>query len=98
MNLEEKQALSEAVASEFKDAWKTPEGREALALKITKYIRQDVEQQDLSGLILDKEYLTLGQKPEYTLNSKLKAYWHEPGSYAPRTAMTQRVYCSNGHD
>lgn len=92
MNLEEKQVLAEACAAEFKDAWKTPEGREALAQKITKYIRLDVEQQDLSGLLLDKEYLTLGQKPEYTLLSKLKAYWHEPGSYAPRTGMTQKVF------
>lgn len=92
MDFKEREALAKAFADEFKDAWKTREGREALAEKIVKYIRIDVQQRDLSELLLDKDYIPLGQEAEFTEVKGLKAYWHEPGSFAPRSQMIQNVF------
>lgn len=68
------------------------EGRRAIAAKIVQYVSNEVEASDLSGLILDKVYVQLGNQYEWIHRSKLKAFWHEPGSYAPRTSMTQRTF------
>lgn len=68
------------------------EGRRAIAAKIVQYVTNEVEVSDLSGLILDKVYIQLGNQYEWIHRSKLKAFWHEPGSYAPRTSMTQRAF------
>lgn len=70
----------------------TEEGRKAVAQKIVQYVSNEVEQRDLSGLILDVVNVSLGQTYEWVYRGKLQAYWHEPGSYAPRTAMTQKVF------
>jgi len=68
------------------------EGRKAVANKIVQYISNEVEVSDLSGLILDKVYVRLGDQYEWIHRSKMKAYWSEPGSYAPRTSMSQRTF------
>jgi len=68
-----------------------PARRAALANKIVKYISDSIEQRDLASIILPKEYIPVGTTAEYAIRGKLKAYWHEPGSYAPRTRMFQRV-------
>lgn len=68
------------------------EGRRAIAAKIVQYVSNEIEASDLSGLILDKVYVQLGNQYEWVHRSKLQAYWHEPGSYAPRTSMTQRTF------
>ena len=81
-----------AFAEEMKTAIDSKEGRIAVANKITKYISDSIEQSDLASLILPKEFVPVGTTPEYTIRGKLKAYWHEPGSYAPRTRMTQKVF------
>lgn len=82
-----------ALAAEISQTWDSgEEGRRALAQKITKELQNDVEQRDLSGFIFDKEFIPEGQEVEWKLKSKMKVYWHEPGSYAPRTAVTQRVF------
>lgn len=67
-------------------------GRKAVAELIVNYVSNQIEQQDLSELVLDKQTIQLGQIYEWIHRSKLKAYWHEPGSYAPRTQMTQRSF------
>jgi hypothetical protein len=66
--------------------------RSALAKKITQKLQNDIEQRDLSGFLLDKEFIPLGTNVEWTLPSKMRVYWHEPGSYAPRTAIFQKVF------
>jgi len=81
-------------AEEMKDAVASNnyEKRTALANKIVKYISDSIEQRDLASLILPKEFIPVGTTAEYAIPGKLRAYWHEPGSYAPRTAMTQKVF------
>lgn len=91
MNTKEKWAK---FAEEMKEAvaGNDPEKRSALANKIVKYISDSIDQRDLASLILPKEFIPVGTTAEYVLPGKLKAYWHEPGSYAPRSAITQRVF------
>lgn len=78
-------------AEELKDAVRDDEKRVAVANKIAKYVSDSIEQRDLASLILPKEVIPVGTSAEYIIRGKLKAYWHEPGSYAPRTSMKQRV-------
>lgn len=82
----------EAFAEEMKAAVHDDEARTAIAKKIVKYISDSIEQRDLASLMLPKETIPVGTTAEYVVRSGLKAYWHEPGSYAPRTAMTQKVF------
>jgi hypothetical protein len=70
----------------------TEAGRKVVAEKVLEYVTNQIEQQDLSELILDKKTVGVGQTYEWIHRGKLKAYWHEPGSYAPRTAMTQKTF------
>jgi hypothetical protein len=79
-------------AQEMRDALETEEGRHAVAEKIVKYVSDSVEQRDLAALLLPKEVIPVGTTAEYALPGKLKVYWHEPGSYAPRTQMAQKVF------
>lgn len=69
-----------------------PEKRSALAKKITQKLQNEVDQRDLSGMLLDKEFIPLGTQVEWTLDTPMRVYWHEPGSYAPRTAIYQKVF------
>jgi hypothetical protein len=85
----EQKALSEEICKAFEGG---PESRSALAKKITKELQNDVDQRDLSGFIFDKEFIPLGTQVEWTLKGKMRVYWHEPGSYAPRTAVVQKVF------
>lgn len=82
----------ELFADEMKEAIKDPEARTAIAEKIVKYISDSIEQRDLASLMLPKETIPVGTTAEYAVPSGLKAYWHEPGSYAPRTRMTQKIF------
>jgi len=84
--------LWQAFAEEMIEAINTPEDRTAVANKIVKYISDSIEQTDLASLILPKETIPVGTTAEYAVPGQLKAYWHEPGSYAPRTRMTQKVF------
>ena len=89
MNPNEKWA---AFAEEMKQAVTDNDKRLAIANKIVKYISDSIDQRDLASLILPKETIPVGTTAEYAVPGKLKAYWHEPGSYAPRTTMTQKVF------
>jgi hypothetical protein len=66
--------------------------RHAVANKIVKYVSDSVEQRDLAALMLPKEVIPVGTSAEFAVPGKLKAFWHEPGSYAPRTQMVQKVF------
>jgi len=84
--------LFKKFADEMNAAVASEESRIAVAEKIVKYVSDSIEQRDLASLILPKEFIPVGTTAEYAVRSQLKAYWHEPGSYAPRTAMTQKVF------
>jgi len=79
-------------AEEMREAVADTEKRHAVANKIVKYVSDSIEQRDVASLLLPKEYIPVGTTAEYAVPGKLKAYWHEPGSYAPRTAMIQKVF------
>jgi hypothetical protein len=79
-------------AEELRESIEDPQAQHAIANKIVKYISDSIEQRDLASLILPKEVIPVGTSAEYAVPGKLKAYWHEPGSYAPRTAMTQKIF------
>ncbi len=82
----------EQFAKEMHDMVNDEQERHAVATKIVKYISDSIEQRDVSSLILPKETIPVGTSAEFAVPGKLKAYWHEPGSYAPRTQMTQKVF------
>lgn len=83
----------EQFAKEMKEAvLGSPEQRHAVANKIVKYVSDSVEQRDLAALMLPKESIPVGTSAEFAVPGKLKAFWHEPGSYAPRTQMIQKVF------
>jgi len=79
-------------SAQMREAVSNDEGRHAVAEKIVKYISDSIEQRDLASMMLPKETIPVGTTAEYAIPSGLKAYWHEPGSYAPRSAMTQKVF------
>ena len=79
-------------AEEMREAVSDTEKAHAVANKIVKYVSDSIEQSDVASLLLPKEYIPVGTTAEYAVPGKLKAYWHEPGSYAPRTSMVQKVF------
>lgn len=83
--------FNEAFASVMKEGLASEEGRHAVATKIVKFVNDDIQQRDLSSFLLPKEFVPIGQTAEYAVRGKMRVYWHEPGSYAPRTRVTQRV-------
>jgi len=83
-------ALAEEMCAAFDS--NDPAKRAALAAKITRKLQNELDQRDLSGMFFDKEFIPLGTQVEWTLDSPMRVYWHEEGSYAPRTAIYQKVF------
>ncbi len=86
------QELTQAFSKAMQYGLAAEETRREMAVKIVKFISDAIALQDIASLILPKEFIPIGQTAEYSLPGKLKAYWHEPGSYAPRTQMVNRVF------
>jgi hypothetical protein len=82
----------QAFAEEMREAVADSDKRHAVAKKIVKYVSDSIEQRDVASLLLPKEFIPVGTTAEYAVPGQLKAYWHEPGSYAPRTSMIQKVF------
>lgn len=72
--------------------WYDPKERRAIALKILKYIKEDIVRDNLVSLLVNVEQIPLGATPQWIVREGIKAYVHEPGSYAPRSTVTQRVF------
>ena len=92
MNLDTRNQISEAFAEIVKEAMYSEEKRHAVAEKIVKFVQDDIQQKDLSAIILPRDFVPIGQTAEYAVPGKIRVYWHEPGSYAPRTQVTQKVF------
>ena len=84
--------LSEAFAKAMQEGLAAEDSRRAIAVKIVKYLSDSIAQEDVASLLLPKEYIPLGQTAEYSIPGKLKAFWHEPGSYAPRSQMVNKTF------
>lgn len=65
----------------------------AVANYIVKYIKETIAFRDVADLTLGVDTLPLGVTPEYVMKgNKPKVYWHEPGSYAPRTQIVNKQF------
>lgn len=88
-NLEAAREYEKAVASVD---WDDPNERRGIAETIVKEIREDIEMDDMiSALGVDVQYFEEGQTVQFRTKAGLKAYVHEPGSYAPRSQLTTYV-------
>jgi hypothetical protein len=63
--------------------------RQALALTFLKYVQLNVERDNILPLIADVETVPVGATPQWIVRKGVKAYVHEPGTYAPRSMVTQ---------
>lgn len=91
-NLNVTQEELKAFADEMKQVdWNDPESRRAIALTILEYVQEDVMREDLESLMVDVYNFNIGESPQWNTVKGLKAYVHEPGSYAPRSTVTQTV-------
>ena len=81
-----------AFAEEMRQVnWNDPEERRAIALKILKYVKEDVQREDLESMLVETTNFNIGETPQWVSRKGIKAYVHEPGSYAPRSTVTQKV-------
>lgn len=69
--------------------WRDPEQRYAVATDIVKWVKDDVYNDDLIGALADVETFQEGEAVQFHVLNGLKAYIHEPGSYAPRYQLTK---------
>lgn len=81
-----------AFAEEMRQVnWYDPEERRAIALTILEYVKEDVKREDMESLLVDVYNFNIGESPQWVTSKGIKAYVHEPGSYAPRSTITNVV-------
>lgn len=72
--------------------WKSHDEREAFAETIVRELREEIQKDDLISLLqVEVQNFKEGQTIEWVTRKGLKAYVHEPGSYAPRSTITNKV-------
>ena len=82
----------EAFAAEMQQVnWNDPDERRAIALTILDFVKEDIVREDLEALLVDVYNFNIGESPQWITRKGLKAYVHEPGSYSPRSTITQKV-------
>jgi hypothetical protein len=87
--LKQEEAM-EKFASAMKEVdWDNAEQRKAVALKFLKFIKLDVQRDNMVSLFADVEQVPVGSTPQWIVRKGIKAYVHEPGTYAPRSHITQ---------
>lgn len=89
-----KKNLTQAEMKEFaaemsKVDWSKAEDRMEIALTILFYVKEDVERQDMEDLLVEVHTFNIGETPNWNSQHGLKAHVHVPGSYAPRSTITQ---------
>jgi hypothetical protein len=68
--------------------WRDPQERSAFAETIVEVVKYDVERDNLIDLFAEQEVIPVGASKEWVVRKGIKAYIHEPGSYAPRSTIT----------
>lgn len=71
--------------------WKNPQERQALAETLINLVYDSIIEEDLSSLMCDVIRYDLHQTMQFQHLSGLKAFVHEPGSYAPRSIVVKKV-------
>lgn len=73
--------------------WSNPydPNRKALATKIVESVQQDMYQQDVASMLADVRMFGPGEEIQFRTQEGLVAYVIEPGSYVPRSQVTNTV-------
>jgi len=90
LTVAEKQELSNFIQA---IDWNNPadEKRRALATKIVESVRQDIYTQDIVSMIADSRTFGPGEELQFKTREGLVAYVIDPGSFAPRSVITNTV-------
>ena len=71
--------------------WHDARERKVIADTVTIKLQEEIRKEDITPFFASVERFGLGETPEYTFVKGLKAYIHEPGTYAPRSTLIQRT-------
>ena len=90
LTVAEKEMFSEHLKS---IDWNNPtdEKRRALATKIVESVRQDIYTQDIATMIAEYKTFGPGDELQFRTQEGLVAYVIDPGSFAPRSMLTNTV-------
>lgn len=88
--------FSKAERDELRDLmkqfnWKSSDDRQAFADTIVREIYDDIIMHDVSDLLADVFYFDLGDSMQFSTTRGIKAFVHEPGSYAPRSVLVKKT-------
>ena len=88
VNGEDTKRLSELMKSVD---WFDASQRKAIADVVVRRLQEEIRAEDITQFYADVDRFGVGDTPQYTFQKGLKAYIHEPGTYAPRSTMIQRT-------
>jgi hypothetical protein len=71
--------------------WFNAEERKVIADTVTLKLTEEIRQEDMTPFFATIDRFNVGDTPEYQFTKGLKAYVHEPGTYAPRSTLIQRI-------
>lgn len=71
--------------------WKSQEERQAFADTIVREIYDEILVEDISDLLADVIYYDIGDSMQFSNTRGIKAWVHEPGSYAPRSVLVKKT-------
>jgi hypothetical protein len=86
-------AQANAWAEAVKDFnWRDPKQRMAIAETIVFDLKETIDRDDIISLLqVDVREFAPGQTPQWRTRKGIKSFISQPGSYAPRSQMNQRV-------
>lgn len=88
----EVRAMQEEFAKLMNDInWRSDESREVFAGRVLDLVKDRVDEQEFSDLVADTKVFPANEEPGFKYKKGLVAYVLHPGSYAPRSMITQRV-------
>lgn len=71
--------------------WRDATQRQALAETIVRLVYEQIQMEDLTSLMADVEYFELKDTMQFAVTKGIKAFVHEPGSYAPKSVLVKKV-------
>lgn len=71
--------------------WYNAADRRAIADTVVRKLNEEIRQEDISQFFATVDTFGVNETPEYQYQKGLKAYIREPGTYMPRSTITQRT-------
>ena len=71
--------------------WRDDGKRQALAETIVKIVYEQIQEEDMTTLMADVEYFELKDTMQFGNLKGIKAWVHEPGSYAPKSVLVKKT-------